>query len=133
MHTLMAAMRRCYSCGRGNQIRAMVAMVALLAVGWGPDYAPDARGRDDPDGDNRGQHEGRDREPDRVEPIIDNNHKFRNPGGRAATFSTQGFVDLTGEYFQAQGANGRSCVSCHVPGDAWSINPGTLQRLFDET
>ena len=54
-------------------------------------------------------------------------------GGHSATFSTQGFVDLTGEYFQAQGTNGRSCVSCHIPEEAWSINPGTLQRLFDET
>jgi hypothetical protein len=42
-------------------------------------------------------------------------------------------VDLAGEYFQAQGTNGRSCATCHVPEDAWSINPPTLQRLFDET
>ena len=68
-----------------------------------------------------------------LETSIDNNQPFRNPGGHAATFSTQGAVDLTSEYFQAQGTNGRSCVSCHVPQDAWSINPGTLQRLFDET
>jgi cytochrome c peroxidase len=61
------------------------------------------------------------------------NHPMRNPGGHAATFSTQGFIDLTGEYFQAQGTNGRSCASCHIPKEAWSINPGTLQRLFDET
>jgi cytochrome c peroxidase len=64
---------------------------------------------------------------------IPNNHPQRNPGGYAATFSTQGTVDLTGEYFQAQGTNGRSCATCHVPEDAWSINPPTLQRLFDET
>ena len=62
-----------------------------------------------------------------------NNHLVRNPGGKAATFSTQGLIDLTGEYFQAQGTNGRSCVSCHIPEEAWSINPGTLQHLFDET
>ena len=55
------------------------------------------------------------------------------PGGHSATFSTQGSVDLIGEYFQAQGSNGRSCGSCHIPQEAWSINPGTLQRLFDET
>ena len=65
--------------------------------------------------------------------VIANNYLFRNPGGKAATFSTQGFVDLTGEYFQAQGTNGRSCSSCHIPEEAWSINPGTLQHLFDET
>src|SRR5262245_18299156 len=48
-----------------------------------------------------------------------------------ATFSTQGSVDLTGEYFQAQGTNGRSCATCHTPGEAWSITPSTLQNLFD--
>ena len=64
---------------------------------------------------------------------LPNNLPHPNPGGKAATFSTQGHVDLTGEYFQAQGTNGRSCVSCHIPEEAWSINPGTLQELFDET
>lgn len=62
-----------------------------------------------------------------------NNHPMPNSGGEAATFSTQGSVNLTGEYFKAQGRNGQSCASCHIPEEAWSINPGTLQRLFDET
>lgn len=60
-------------------------------------------------------------------------HPMPNPGGEAATFSTLGSVDLNGEYFKAQGTNGQSCASCHIPEEAWSINPGTLQRLFDET
>jgi cytochrome c peroxidase len=64
---------------------------------------------------------------------IPNNHPIRNPGGKAATFSTQGSVNFTGEYFQAQGTNGRSCASCHIPEEAWSITPGTLQHLFDKT
>ena len=46
---------------------------------------------------------------------------------------TQGLIDLTGEYFQAQGANGRSRATCHILQEAWSIVPGTIQRLFDET
>jgi cytochrome c peroxidase len=64
---------------------------------------------------------------------IPNNYPMRNPGGKAATFSTNGSVNLTGEYFQAQGTNGRSCASCHIPEEAWSINPDTLQDLFDQT
>ena len=64
---------------------------------------------------------------------LPNNLPHPNPGGKAATFSTQGSVNLTGEFFQAQGTNGRSCVSCHIPEEAWSINPGTLQDLFDQT
>ena len=62
-----------------------------------------------------------------------NNRPFHNPGGWGATFSTQGSVDLTGEYFQAQGTNGRSCASCHTARDAWSVNPDTLRYKFDET
>lgn len=68
-----------------------------------------------------------------LEDSIPNNRLFRNAGGKAATFSTQGSVNLAGEYFQAQGTNGRSCGSCHIPEEAWSINPGTLQHLFDES
>lgn len=64
---------------------------------------------------------------------LPNNLPHPNPGGKAATFSTQGFVDLTGEFFQAQGTNGRSCATCHIAEEAWSINPGTLQDLFDES
>src|SRR5688572_15039301 len=94
-------------------LRVVVAVVALF-FGWGWE-AHDALHAQEPG------------------TTIDNNQPIRNPGGHAATFSTQGFVDLTGEYFQAQGTNGRSCGSCHIAGEAWSINPGTLQRIFEET
>jgi hypothetical protein len=95
----------------GKQMGAALAVVALVfGLGWGPDHAPSAG-----------------------ESSIPNNKPHQNPGGKGATFSTQGFVDLTGEYFQAQGTNGRSCGSCHIAEEAWAITPGTLQRLFDET
>jgi len=102
-----------HSRGLGHLMRAAAAVAVLVfGLAWSLHSAPDA---------------------DELETSIDNNQPFQNPGGHAATFSTQGFVDLTGEYFQAQGTNGRSCASCHIPQEAWSINPGTLQRLFDET
>jgi cytochrome c peroxidase len=69
----------------------------------------------------------------KLQGTIPNNHAIRNASGEAATFSTQGAVNLTGQFFRAQGANGQSCASCHIPEDAWSITPATLQRLFDET
>jgi cytochrome c peroxidase len=69
----------------------------------------------------------------KLEGSIPNNHPLPNLGGEAATFSANGSVNLTGEYFKAQGANGRSCATCHIPEEAWSITPATLQRLFDET
>jgi hypothetical protein len=64
---------------------------------------------------------------------IPNNHPISNAGGKGASFSTQGSINLTGEFFQAQGTNGRSCASCHTPEESWSITPATLQHLFDET
>jgi cytochrome c peroxidase len=102
---------------RMTQMRAVVATTAMLAYGWGFTYALlDA----EPSGAT-------------AQAALPNNLPHRNPAGYGATFSTQGAVDLTGEYFQAQGTNGRSCSTCHIPQEAWSINPGTLQRLFDET
>src|SRR5947208_13345051 len=65
--------------------------------------------------------------------VLPNNFPHINATGLPATFSTRGFVDLTGEYFQAQGANGRSCSTCHIPQDAWSITPGTIRFLFVQT
>jgi cytochrome c peroxidase len=91
---------------------AAVTAALFVALAWGPEQAPAA------------QEQGT---------VIDNNQPFRNAAGHAATFSTQGGVDLTGEYFQAQGTNGRSCATCHLPQEAWSITPGTIQRLFDES
>jgi cytochrome c peroxidase len=92
--------------------RTVAAVVVCLAFAWGINQTSRAQ---------------------ELETSIDNNHPFRNPAGHAATFSSQGSIDLTGEYFQAQGTNGRSCATCHIPQEAWSINPGTIQRLFDET
>ena len=112
-------MKRCSSQSLGRRIRATVAAFTLLGSACVLGYDPiselvGATGA-------------------ALQDSIPNNHPVRNPGGKAATFSTQGSVNLTGEYFQAQGTNGRSCGSCHVPEEAWGINPGTLQHLFDET
>jgi cytochrome c peroxidase len=98
----------------------MVAVVALFGFAWVLEYdlGPELVGATNSAAE---------------EDSIPNNEPVKNPGGKAATFSTQGSVNLTGEYFQAQGTNGRSCASCHIPEEAWSINPGTLQDLFDET
>lgn len=106
-------MKRSSPWNLNHHIRAVVVVVAMFALIWGLGF-------------------------ERVDAIasqhrIPNNHPFQNPDGKAATFSTQGSIDLTGEFFQPQGTNGRSCASCHIPEEAWSITPTTLQRLFDET
>jgi cytochrome c peroxidase len=42
---------------------------------------------------------------------------FPNPTGFAATYSVTGKIPLNGPFFQSLGSNGRSCGSCHQPGD----------------
>ncbi len=113
------AMKRRGPQSLSHWIRAMVVVVALLGFAWrlGSDPGAGLASATVP----------------APEDSIPNNHPEQNPGGKSATFSTQGSVDLTGEYFQAQGTNGRSCATCHTPGEAWSITPSALQNLFDET
>lgn len=64
---------------------------------------------------------------------IPNSKPLQNSGGEVATFSSSGSVNLTGEFFKPQGTNRQSCATCHIPEEAWSITPATLQRLFNET
>ena len=42
-------------------------------------------------------------------------------------------IDLSGPFFQSLGTNGRSCSSCHRPGQGWSISPNELQLRFEVT
>lgn len=56
-----------------------------------------------------------------------------NESGFAATFSKSGVIDRTGLFFQSLGSNGRSCSSCHLPGEGWTITPQGVQARFDKT
>src|SRR6267378_3356247 len=64
---------------------------------------------------------------------LPNDLPFPNPTGFASTISTAGHIDLTNEFFQDLGANGRRCVSCHVPSAGWTIVPSQLQAIFNRT
>ncbi|HKE96809.1 MAG TPA: hypothetical protein VKB34_21045, partial [Povalibacter sp.] len=61
---------------------------------------------------------------------IPNNFPFLNPAGTAATFSTAGFVELNDAFHAPQGANGRSCASCHLAQAGWSIRPVDVELKF---
>ena len=52
--------------------------------------------------------------------------------GSLATFS-QTQVDQTNPFFTSLGTNQRTCNSCHVAADGWSINPTDLQQRFQTT
>ena len=55
---------------------------------------------------------------------------FDDATGVVRTFSTTGSIDLSNAFFQSLGTNGRSCGSCHQPGDAWSVTPAHIQSRF---
>ena len=58
---------------------------------------------------------------------------FDNAAGQLRTFGARGAIDLENPFFQALGTNGRSCVSCHQPENAWSITPANVQARFAAT
>ena len=65
--------------------------------------------------------------------FLPNLFPFEDPTGKLQTFSTTGKVDLTGPFFQDLGTNGRSCASCHQPGEAWSVSAAGVAKRFDAT
>jgi hypothetical protein len=65
---------------------------------------------------------------------LPNGFPFLNPAGLASTYSTTGGdVDLTGEFFTSLGTNGRTCGTCHLPSDGWTVIPSHIQERFEHT
>ncbi len=65
--------------------------------------------------------------------FIPNNIPIPNEHGFSTTIHTAGKIDLRNEFFQDLGANGRRCVSCHLPTAGWGITPWQLQATFELT
>ena len=55
---------------------------------------------------------------------------FPDPTGAIRTVSTTGSIDTNNPFFQSLGSNGRACISCHQPGDAWTVTPPHIQERF---
>jgi cytochrome c peroxidase len=59
---------------------------------------------------------------------------FPNAAGLLSTYNaSNGPIDLTGPFFQSLGTNGRSCGSCHRPGQGWSISADEVKLRFTLT
>src|SRR6266436_2421302 len=59
---------------------------------------------------------------------------FADPDGAFATLNLGGPTDTTtNPFFQDLGSNGRRCVTCHQPSDAWSVTPPHIQARFAAT
>jgi hypothetical protein len=54
-----------------------------------------------------------------------------NETGQAETFLPRGTLKPDNAFFQSLGANGRSCVTCHEPGEGWTITPAGVQSRFE--
>lgn len=66
--------------------------------------------------------------------IIPKLQVFLDPSGAFATVNTGGPTDTsTNPFFQDMGSNGRRCVTCHQPSDAWSVTPPHIQARFNAT
>ncbi|HEY6938373.1 MAG TPA: hypothetical protein VI424_14535 [Terriglobales bacterium] len=50
--------------------------------------------------------------------------------GVLSTYRTDGGIDLANPFFRSLGTNGRSCGSCHVAEDGWTVTPPHIQARF---
>src|SRR5262245_58783856 len=65
--------------------------------------------------------------------LIPNNVQVPNEFGHSTSIHTAGKIDLSNEFFQNLGINGRRCISCHLPTAGWGITPEQMQATFDKT
>jgi hypothetical protein len=61
---------------------------------------------------------------------IRNLQPFADATGAIATFDANGRIDTHGAFFQSLGTNGRSCATCHVADQAFSIAPPQIGERF---
>lgn len=62
-----------------------------------------------------------------------NEAAFTNAGGVHRTLTVMNALDTNNAFFQDLGTNGRACVTCHAPAQAWSITPAELEERFERT
>jgi len=58
---------------------------------------------------------------------------FLDPTGAVATFNANGRIDPRSAFFQSLGTNGRSCGTCHVASQAFTITPPAIRERFVRT
>jgi cytochrome c peroxidase len=60
--------------------------------------------------------------------------EFSDPEGRFANLNLSGPTDTnTNPFFEDLGTNGRRCVTCHQPSDAFSVTPPHIRQRFEAT
>lgn len=62
---------------------------------------------------------------------LPNKTPFPNGSGFLETYNVNNApISLTGAFFQSLGTNGRSCSTCHQPGEGWSVSAVGVQVRF---
>lgn len=61
---------------------------------------------------------------------VRNLQPFPNATGAVATFNLAGRIDTRNAFFQSLGTNGRSCGTCHVASQAFTISPPQIRERF---
>jgi cytochrome c peroxidase len=56
-----------------------------------------------------------------------------NDRGFAESFHTAGTIDRANPFFTPNGGNGRTCETCHLSNQGWTITPGAVTDLFNAT
>jgi cytochrome c peroxidase len=65
---------------------------------------------------------------------LENLFPLENASGYLETYNRNGTsLDLSGAFFQALGANGRSCSSCHRAAEGWSVSAAEVKSRFEAT
>jgi cytochrome c peroxidase len=58
---------------------------------------------------------------------------YSNGSGAHQTVSSTGNVDTNNPFFLSLGTNGRACIDCHQPAQAWGISPAEVTARFGTT
>src|SRR5579863_1026459 len=62
---------------------------------------------------------------------LPNQFPLPNASGLLETYNVNDApISLTGAFFQSLGANGRSCSSCHLPTQGWTVSAAEVQLRF---
>ena len=62
---------------------------------------------------------------------LPNQFPLPNGSGLLETYNINNApISLTGAFFQSLGTNGRSCASCHLPTEGWSVSAAEIQLRF---
>ncbi|MDR3703315.1 MAG: hypothetical protein P4L56_26950 [Candidatus Sulfopaludibacter sp.] len=62
---------------------------------------------------------------------LPNNFPLLDGSGFVETYNLNNApISLTGAFFQSLGTNGRSCSSCHLPTESWSVSAAEIQLRF---